>query len=140
MDDLERANLFTAARAVLLDMLPDLLAIYVYGSFARGDEWPNSDLDLAVLLPPGRRLEELLSLTAQVAERVGREVDLVDLNEAGDILRGEILAKGRLLYAAQPEQHLAWEASAMSRYAEHRTAIRGILEDFTQTGIGYAGR
>jgi UTP:GlnB (protein PII) uridylyltransferase len=49
---LEGKRLFEAARTTLLATLPNVWAIYVYGSFARGEEWPQSDLDLAVLLPP----------------------------------------------------------------------------------------
>ena len=138
MTETERETIFTAARNVLLGALPDVWAIYVYGSFARGDEWPTSDLDLGVLLPPGKRIDDLLALMAKVSSQVGRDVDLVNLREVGDILRREVLADGRLLFAARPDQVLAWEASAMSRYARHNESIRGILEDFRKTGVGYA--
>lgn len=38
---------------------------------------------------------------------------------------------------SDPSQVLAWEASAMSRYARHREEIRDILDDFKRTGVGY---
>jgi predicted nucleotidyltransferase len=60
MTEADRQRIFTAARDALLAALPDVWAIYVYGSFARGDEWPNSDIDLAVLLPADRQIEDLL--------------------------------------------------------------------------------
>jgi hypothetical protein len=52
MNDSDRQQILDAARALLAQVLPDAWAIYVYGTFARGDEEPGSDLDLAVLLPP----------------------------------------------------------------------------------------
>lgn len=129
--------MLAAARDTLLAALPDAWAIYVFGSFARGEEWPSSDLDLAVLLPPARRIENLLNLMSSVSKRTHRNVDIVDLRGAGDVLRCEVLMDGRTLHVAQPEHVLAWEGAAMSRYARHREEIRDILDDFRRTGVGY---
>lgn len=133
----ERESILAAARDTLLAALPDAWAIYIFGSFARGEEWPGSDLDLAVLLPPARRIESLLDVRSGVSARVHRDADVVDLRRAGDVLRREVLMDGRTLYVSQPDQVLAWEAAAMSRYARHREEIRDILEDFRRTGVGY---
>jgi predicted nucleotidyltransferase len=134
---MEREELFTAACDALRAALPNAWAIYVYGSFARGEEWPDSDLDLAVLLPPGDRIPDLLALVGEIATRTNRDVDLVDLRTAGDTLRREVLADGRTLFISRPDHVLAWEASALSRYARHREEIRDLLDDFRRTGIGY---
>lgn len=134
----ERQAMFDAARNVLLKALPDAWAVYLYGSFSRGEEWPDSDVDLGVLLPPGQQIEDKLSLTAELSHAVRREVDVVDVRRIGNVLRKEILEKGQALFVRQPETVLAWEASAMSDYARHRYGIREILEDFQRTGIGYA--
>ena len=137
MTESESRHTMEQARRAMLAALPDAWAIYVYGSFARGDVWPTSDLDLAVLLPPGREIADLFGLTADIASHVHREVDIVDLRTAGDTLRHEVLADGRPLFVSKPELVLAWEASAMSRYANHREEIRDLLEDFRRTGRGY---
>jgi predicted nucleotidyltransferase len=137
MIEADRQRILTAARDTLLAALPDVWAIYVYGSFARGDEWPSSDLDLAVLLPADKQIEDLLGLMSEVSLRTQRDVDLVDLRKVGDVLRREVFEDGRTLFISQPDAVLAWEASAMSRYARHREETRDILEDFRRTGIGY---
>jgi predicted nucleotidyltransferase len=139
MEEAEAQRLFAAARKALLAALPSARAIYVYGSHARGEAWPGSDLDLAVLLPPGDRIKEPLTVIDHIARSTGvGKVDLVELGAADDVIRGEVLAHGRLLYAARPQEVLAWEASALSRQAEHRERIRDILADFRKSGIGYA--
>jgi predicted nucleotidyltransferase len=137
MTEADRQRILTAARDALLAALPDVWAIYVYGSFARGDEWPNSDVDLAVLLPADRQIEDLLGLMSEVSLRTQRDVDLVDLRKVSDVLRREVFEDGRTLFISQPDAVLAWEASAMSRYARHREETRDIMEDFRRTGIGY---
>lgn len=85
MNETEREAIFSAARDAVLAALPHAWAIYVYGSFASGEEWPQSDLDLAVLLPPEEEIPDVLELIAQVSARVARDVDLVDLRRAGDV-------------------------------------------------------
>lgn len=137
MSQAEREHIFAAARDSLLAALPDAWAIYVFGSFARAEEWPDSDLDLAILLPPARRIEDSLGLVSAVSARVHRDADVVDLRRAGDVLRREVLSEGRTIYVSEPDHVLAWEAAAMSRYARHREEIREILEDFQRTGVGY---
>jgi uncharacterized protein len=106
---IERQLTIDAARDALRAALPNLWAIYVYGSFARGDEGPGSDIDLAVLLPPGREIGDLLGLMSEVAGRAHRDVDVVDLRKAGDVLRREVLESGRAVFVSQPDAVLAWE-------------------------------
>jgi predicted nucleotidyltransferase len=137
MSQAEREQVLGEARDALLTALPDAWAIYAFGSFARAEDWPGSDLDLAVLLPPARRIQDLLGVISAVSASVHRDVDVVDLRRASDVLRREVLMDGQTLYVSEPDQALAWEAAAMSRYARHREEIRDILEDFRRTGVGY---
>lgn len=118
MTESERERVFKAAREILLAAMPDAWAIYVYGSFARGDEWPNSDLDLAVLLPPGRQIPEKLALMGNVSRQVHRDVDLVNLRDAGLDLTRELLRDGKPLATPREADTLAWEAQRMTDYAE----------------------
>lgn len=137
MTQSERQAIFDTARDTVLATLPEAWAVYVYGSFARGEDWPDSDLDIAVLLPPGRRIPDILQLIGDISKQIHRDADVVDLRGVGDVLRREVLESGRTLFESDSEKVLAWEASAMSRYAHYREEVRGILDDFRRTGIGY---
>lgn len=115
------------ATGPLAEALPEAWAIYAYGSFARGDEGPLSDLDLAVLLPPRAEIPDKLGLVAHLSRAVGREVDLVNLREANLDLIHELLREGRQLLVRRPDDVLAWEAERMTDAAALNVtrALRG---------------
>jgi predicted nucleotidyltransferase len=138
MSDTDRELILTTAREALLAAFPSVWVIYVYGSFARGDHSPQSDIDLALLLPPDEKIDDLLSIISDVSTRVHREVDLVDLRKVNDVLRREVLAEGQTLYVSQPDRVLEWEGTAISRYQRYREEVSALLEDFQKTGIGYS--
>jgi predicted nucleotidyltransferase len=113
----DRRSILEKARNALATALPETWAVYVYGSFARGDEWPKSDVDLAVLLPPGAVIPDKLALISDISRAVGREVDVVSLRDAGLDLVHEILRDGEQLLVRRASDVLGWEAERMTDYA-----------------------
>lgn len=55
--------------------------IRVFGSVARGEAGPHSDVDLVVELEPGRTALDFSELILDLEEVLGREVDVVELTE-----------------------------------------------------------
>ncbi len=70
--------------------------VRVFGSVARGEERPDSDIDFLVNLQAGRSLLDLARLLRELKALLGRDVDVV--TEAG--LRTRI--KHRVLKEARP--------------------------------------
>jgi predicted nucleotidyltransferase len=129
MNAAERQLLFARVRAALEHALPQAWAAYVYGSAARGDDWPDSDLDVAVLPPPcGRGFPDLLGLMAELSNVAGRDVEVVDLREAGGDLVHEVLRDGQPLFVREPDAVLEWEAEQMSDYADFNPRRAAILD------------
>jgi predicted nucleotidyltransferase len=52
--------------------------VRVFGSVARGEESPESDLDLLVDLEPDRNLLDLSHLIIDLQDLLGRKVDVVE--------------------------------------------------------------
>jgi uncharacterized protein len=52
-------------------------AIRVFGSVARGDDVPTSDVDFLVALKPGRTMLDLARLEIRLEAMLGRRVDVV---------------------------------------------------------------
>ena len=110
----------------MLEHFPDIEALYAFGSIARGDATADSDLDLAVLM--NAPIEPLARLVAQreLSSRLGRDVDLVDLQTAGSVLRSEVVNSGVALFQRDPMRSLEFEARVLGDYAELVDATRAL--------------
>lgn len=51
--------------------------IAIFGSFARGDERPDSDIDILVEFSPPKSLLELVRIERELSEHLGRKIDLL---------------------------------------------------------------
>jgi uncharacterized protein len=75
--------------------------LLVFGSVARGSATPTSDVDVLYELKPGHRLGwEIEDLADELAELLGRPVDLVSLAGLHRRLEGVVLADAQPFYAA----------------------------------------
>jgi uncharacterized protein len=71
--------------------------VRVFGSAARGESGPDSDLDLLVELEPGRSLLDHIALCQDLEEMLGRKVDVVVEGGLSPYLQERILAEARPL-------------------------------------------
>jgi len=74
----------------------------VFGSAARGEMRPDSDIDLLVEFRPDADvgLLEHAGLMLDLAQLLGRKVDLVSKNGLKPRIRSSVLRDARLVYAA----------------------------------------
>ncbi|MEX1264310.1 MAG: nucleotidyltransferase family protein [Actinomycetota bacterium] len=73
----------------------------VFGSASRGEERPDSDVDVLYELAPGARLGwNIEDLTDELSDLFGRPVDLVSRKALHERLREAVLAEALVLYAA----------------------------------------
>lgn len=76
-------------------------SLELFGSVARGEDSPDSDIDLLYVLKPGARLGfRLFDLEDELAEIFGRPVDLVARSSINKYIREQVLADAQPLYAA----------------------------------------
>ena len=135
---LDPSVLLRNACDAVLHLVPDALAVYVFGSFADASERADSDLDIAVLgerpLDPLRRME----LQRQLGARLDRDVDFVDLRTASAVLSQEVLARGRILFKRDDARVLDFEARALGEYAALMDATRALRESARERGRVHA--
>lgn len=97
----------------------DLAAAYLFGSAARGEARPGSDVDVAILLrqEPEATLGGLRAdLADTLAEALGRPVDLVVLNRAPADLIHRVLRDGVLLLDRDSSLRIAFEVRSRNEY------------------------
>jgi predicted nucleotidyltransferase len=96
-----------------------VVCAYVYGSWARGEAAPDSDVDVGVVLknaPPSRLLGPDASLRGDPEDALGRPLDLVVLNRAPVDLIHRVLRDGVLLADHDPTARIHFEVRARNEY------------------------
>ena len=80
----------------------DVKELAVFGSAARGEMRPDSDIDLLVEFLPEARVSLLRHAAAEreLTALLGRKVDLVSKRALKDAVRDEVLPQARIIYAA----------------------------------------
>ena len=127
-------------RQAIVDMLlarvPNLLAVYAFGSRVRGGAGSQSDLDVAVLVAGYAEPLVLWELSGDLADLAGCEVDLLDLRAASTVMQHQILTTGERWWS-EGGQAALYEAAIMSEKTELDTARAGLLGDIRKRGSVY---
>lgn len=86
----------------------DISAVILFGSIARGEARPGSDIDLAVIAPPG--WDKRVELEDSIRSRLGNDCDVLVFTDAefvrlattGEPVVGDILRDGVALIGTKP--------------------------------------
>ena len=65
--------------------------VRVFGSLARGEAGPDSDVDILVTLEPGRSLLDLIALKQDLEDLLGCKVDVVTEAAVSPYIRAQVL-------------------------------------------------
>ena len=125
---------------IVLRHYPDVQGIYLFGSYGTEDEWPTSDIDIALLLPPQQaKHPKHLALTPchlALLECLPHSVDLLNARQVSSVMQIEII-QGKLIYCANEYAVDEFEMLTISYYQKLNEERREILEAFWLTGRAY---
>jgi predicted nucleotidyltransferase len=65
--------------------------IRVFGSLARGQARPDSDVDILIKLDPGRSLLDIIAIKQDLEDLLGRQVDVVTEAAISPYIRDQVL-------------------------------------------------
>ncbi len=117
--------------------IPDVVAIYLFGSASAAELRMDSDIDLAILPVTALSATRLWSLAQLLAVLAGRDVDLVDLQSASTVMRAQVVSKGKCLYCANAQLCGEFEDRIYADYARLNEERRDILDDISARGRIY---
>jgi predicted nucleotidyltransferase len=94
-----RSELLRAKRDQILEIAARYGAhnVRVFGSVARGEDTPDSDIDLLVEFEPGRGLLNHAGLIEELEELLGGKVDVASQNGLKPRIRPRVLDEARVL-------------------------------------------
>ena len=78
----------------------DVEMLAVFGSVARNEATPESDVDLLVRFRRARSLLQIVRIERELGVIIGRHIDLLTETAISPYLRDRILRELRVLYAA----------------------------------------
>lgn len=127
--------------ANLHSVVPEALAAWLYGSAASGAMTADSDIDIAVLLPPSdtrKTTWAFLNASQDLAALWGRPVDLVNFRAVSCVLQKEVLSANKRLFCHDELTVANAELHALSQYRDFNERYREEFERISRTGKAYA--
>ena len=105
----------------------DLVTAWLFGSFGRGDDRPDSDVDVAVLYrqAPAATFDALpLRLEGEIERLLRRTTQVVVLNRASPDLRARVLRDGVLLLDREPSSRIRFEVRTRNEWFDIQPMLR----------------
>jgi predicted nucleotidyltransferase len=118
------------------------LAVYLYGSVARGQARPDSDVDIGVLFaadPPATLEAPQFAIEAALERLLGSPVQVVGLNRAPADLVHRILRDGRLVLDRDRAARIRFEVRSRNEYFD-MAPIRRLYRRYPAPATNSAGR
>ncbi|MEQ8880295.1 MAG: nucleotidyltransferase domain-containing protein [Cyclobacteriaceae bacterium] len=119
---------------VLTKKLPDLEAIYLFGSRAEGTEKIGSDWDFAFLSRKGLKPAELWDIKSQLEAQYNEDIDILDLYHVDTVTQIEVIKSGKVLWNANNFYPLDFESVVISMYQKLNEERGEILKQVSVQG------
>ncbi len=123
----------------------EVSALYIFGSFGKGRQNGESDIDIAVLVdeskPRKRNLDSLKKEYYSASAGFSlRPVDIVVLNAAPAFLKHRILKTGKVLFDRNRKLRVRFTANAIIEYLDYKPiediCLKAVANRFRRAGIG----
>ena len=122
----------------VLAAYPATQAIYLFCTYGTEDEWPDSDVDIAVLLPPVLAKETGSMMMSPLHRALGslfrRDVDLINVRRVSTVFQKEIIMADRRIFCADRYAADEFEMLVLSYYQRLNEERADIIADALKTG------
>jgi uncharacterized protein len=125
---------------IIIEVLTETVSpylIYLFGSTVAGHVHQDSDIDIA-FLSDQKQLDHYERLVAQdLASRLHRDVDLVDLKQASTVFQAQVVSNGKVIYCTNEQKKAEYEWRALKMYAKLNEERTEILRNINESGSVY---
>lgn len=111
--------------------------IIVFGSAAAGKMLPGSDVDIAFLAEQKFSGYRLFMIGRQLADKLGRDVDLVDLQSASTVFQARVITTGKVIYCTDETRRMLFYMLTLKKYARLNEERRPVLDKLLAGGKNY---
>lgn len=121
-------HLIQQVNSFLTAELDSVVLIYIFGSTVNGFTRPDSDVDIGVLTTKGLDNKERWDMAQNLAIKLKKDVDLVDLKSATTIMQEQIIRTGVCIYG---DEHIKneFEMRILSMYLRLQESRAEIVDD-----------
>jgi predicted nucleotidyltransferase len=123
----------------LTSKLPQLQAIYLFGSESAGEAKSDSDIDIAILSKSNIAKHDLFTLQSELELLLNKDVDLVNLRTCSEVFQAQVIYKGSRIYNHKEslKEVELFEDRVFQSYLYLKENIRPILEETKNSGQIY---
>ena len=133
MEKMNKKERISTIIDTIMQFYPAAQAIYLFGSHDTEKEWTDSDIDIAILLPPGQAQKEktiaVSSCKIKLEELLKKKVDLVNIRTVSTVFQKEIIFDNRAVYVSNQSAVDEFEMLVFSYYQKLNEERREILQE-----------
>ena len=120
-----------------------IIAIYLFGSFAKGTEKERSDIDLSFVFnekfyreDPFRALQKAELFSMEISNKIHKSVDVIILNSASLSFAYHVLRKGVCLYESDTVDRILYEVTLDNKYQDFIPFIKELRDSKREKLLG----
>lgn len=120
-----------------------IIAIYLFGSFAKNAARRQSDIDLAFIFnekyyreDPFRSLQKAELLGVEIGQKIKKPVDVVVLNGASLSFTSQTIRNGLCLYESRTVDRILYEVAVQNKYEDFMPFIKELRDSKREKLLG----
>lgn len=111
--------------------------IILFGSAADGRVRSDSDIDLAFLSGKNLSGYEVFCIAQELADELGKNVDLIDMSKASTVFKAIILGTGKIIYSSDVNRKHEFQIKTFKDYALLNEERKVVLDKIRERGSVY---
>lgn len=104
-------------------------AIVLFGSYSRGTQNNESDLDIAIKPENEINKKDLFYLSQELEDIIKNDIDLVNLDDINDSFRYEILINGKTIFCKDEFKFEMYKLDMYREYLELNESRKAIIDN-----------